>query len=117
MLISTILLKRIRSLRWENWDDFFDFQILDRRDFVKLQEMVDEPYVLALREMLFFGKERSGDGLCGMYAEGKEDLAAVFQQDFLRRWQADGSDYCGTEYHQTENTRTKSFSTWRITTV
>ena len=35
------------------WDDFFDFQILDRRDFVKLQEMVDEPYVLALREMLF----------------------------------------------------------------
>ena len=29
-----------------------------------------------------------------MYAEGKEDLAAVFQhsQDFLRRWQADGSD-------------------------
>ena len=22
------------------WDDFFDFQILDRRDFVKLQEMV-----------------------------------------------------------------------------
>lgn len=40
------------------WDDFFDFQILDRRDFVKLQEMVDEPYVLALREMLFL--EKSG---------------------------------------------------------
>ena len=61
------------------WDDFFDFQILDRRDFVKLQEMVDEPYVLA-----------------------------VFQQDFLRRWQADGSDYCGTEYHQTENTERRA---------
>ena len=71
------------------WDDFFDFQILDRRDFVKLQEMVDEPYVLALRE-------------------GKEDLAAVFLQDFLRRWQADGSDYCGTEYHQTENTERRA---------
>ncbi len=70
--------------------------------------MVDEPYVLALREMLVFGKERSGDGLCGMYAEGKEDLAAVFQQDFLRRWQADGSDYCGTEYHQTENTERRA---------
>ena len=55
-----------------------------------------------------FGKERSGDGLCGMYAEGKEDLAAVFQQDFLRRWQADGSDYCGTEYHQTENTERRA---------
>ena len=68
------------------WDDFFDFQILDRRDFVKFQEM----------------------GLCGMYAEGKEDLAAVFQQDFLRRWQADGSDYCGTEYHQTENTERRA---------
>ena len=40
------------------WDDFFDFQILDRRDFVKLQERVDEPYVLALREMLFL--EKSG---------------------------------------------------------
>ena len=40
------------------WDDFFDFQILDRRDFVKFQEMVDEPYVLALREMLFL--EKSG---------------------------------------------------------
>ena len=47
------------------WDDFFDFQILDRRDFVKLQ-------------------------------------------DFLRRWQADGSDYCGTEYHQTENTERRA---------
>ena len=29
------------------WDDFFDFQIRDRRDFTKLLEMVDEPYVLA----------------------------------------------------------------------
>ena len=102
--------ERILSLRLEKWDDFFDFQILDRRDFVKLQEMVDEPYVLALREMLFLEKSGQETDFCGMHAEGKEDLAAVFQQDFLRRWQADGSDYCGTEYHQTEKRRTKSFS-------
>ena len=38
------------------WDDFFDFQIRDRRDFTKLLEMVDEPYVLPLRDMLFLEK-------------------------------------------------------------
>ena len=38
------------------WDDFFDFQIRDRRDFTKLLEMVDEPYVLLLRDMLFLEK-------------------------------------------------------------
>ena len=49
------------------WDDFFDFQILDRRDFVKLQEMVDEPYVLALREMLFLEQSgRETDSVEGM---------------------------------------------------
>ena len=55
-------------------------------------------------------KERMYRLLCDtmVYAEGKEDLAAVFQQDFLRRWQADGSDYCGTEYHQTENTERRA---------
>lgn len=39
------------------WDDFFDFQIRDRRDFTKLLEMVDEPYVLPLRDMLFWRRE------------------------------------------------------------
>lgn len=90
------------------WDDFFDFQILDRRDFVKLQEMVDEPYVLALREMLFLEKSGRETDSVECMQRGKKDLAAVFQQDFLRRWQADGSDYCGTEYHQTENTERRA---------
>lgn len=65
------------------WDDFFDFQIRDRRDFTKLLEMVDEPYVLPLRDMLFLEKGRSGNFFCGMHAEGEEDLAAVLLQDIL----------------------------------
>ena len=58
------------------WDDFFDFQIRDRRDFTKLLEMVDEPYAV-------FGEGRSGNFFCGMHAEGEEDLAAVLLQDIL----------------------------------
>ena len=54
------------------WDDFFDFQILDRRDFVKLQEMVDEPYVLALREMLFLEKSGRETGSVECMQRGKK---------------------------------------------
>ena len=64
------------------WDDFFDFQIRDRRDFTKLLEMVDE-HMCCLLGICCFGEGRSGNFFCGMHAEGEEDLAAVLLQDIL----------------------------------
>ncbi len=41
------------------WKEFFHFELTDIRDIVKLFEVIDEPYVAALRELLFL--EKSGD--------------------------------------------------------
>lgn len=41
------------------WSDFFSFDVKDSKDIVKLFDVVDEPYVLPLREALFL--EKSGE--------------------------------------------------------
>ena len=91
------------------WDDFFDFQILDRRDFVKLQEMVDEPYVLALREMLFLEKSTNK---CYFLRPGCSFPAGFSTKMAGRRIRLLWYRISPNRKH-----RTKSFSTWRITTV
>ncbi len=40
------------------WDSFFDFKIWDWKDLGRLYEMVDEPYVDRLREVIFLEKEQ-----------------------------------------------------------
>lgn len=39
------------------WDSFFDFRIQDWKDLGRLYEMIDEPYVDRLREVIFLEKE------------------------------------------------------------
>ena len=93
------------------WDDFFDFQILDRRDFVKLQEMVDEPYVLALREMLFLEKS-------GRETESVERRPGCsFPAGFSTKMAGRRIRLLWYRISPNRKHRTKSFSTWRITTV
>lgn len=41
------------------WSNFFDFEVCEPRDFSKLLEIVDEPYLLSLREALYL--EKSGN--------------------------------------------------------
>ena len=38
------------------WKDFFDFEVNDSRDFSKFLDVVEEPYVLALRDILYLEK-------------------------------------------------------------
>lgn len=38
------------------WKDFFDFEIKEIRDFSRLVDMVEEPYALSLRDVLFLEK-------------------------------------------------------------
>ena len=98
------------------WDDFFDFQILDRRDFVKLQEMVDEPYVLALREMLFLEKSgRETDSVECMQRERRPGRR--FPARFSTKVAGRRIRLLWYRISPNRKHRTKSFSTWRITTV
>ena len=38
------------------WNDFFDFEIRESKDFSRLLDAVEEQYVLALRDVLFLEK-------------------------------------------------------------
>ena len=69
------------------WDDFFDFQIRDRRDFTKLLEMVDEPYVLPLRDMLFLEKGGQETSSVECMQKGKK----IWLQFSCRIFYEDGS--------------------------
>lgn len=98
------------------WDDFFDFQILDRRDFVKLQEMVDEPYVLALREMLFW-KRAVGRRTLWNVCRGERRPGCSFPAGFSTKMAGRRIRLLWYRISPNRKHRTKSFSTWRITTV
>ena len=39
-----------------NWSEYFDFEVKTKRDFERLYEVVDEPYVFPLRELIGFEK-------------------------------------------------------------
>ena len=88
------------------WDDFFDFQILDRRDFVKLQERVDEPYVLALWERTLWNVCR-----------GERRPGCSFPAGFSTKMAGRRIRLLWYRISPNRKHRTKSFSTWRITTV
>lgn len=45
------------------WDSFFDFRIRDWKDLGRLYEMVDEPYIDQLREVLFLEKKGKQDAV------------------------------------------------------
>ena len=45
------------------WDSFFNFRIRDWKDLGRLYEMVDEPYVDPLREVLFLEKKQRQDAV------------------------------------------------------
>ena len=45
------------------WDSFFDFRIKDWKDLGRLYEMVDEPYVEPLREIIFLEKKQEQDAV------------------------------------------------------
>ena len=98
------------------WEDFFDFRIQDRRDFVKLQEMVDEPYVLTLRDVLFWKKavgrqplwnvcRGAGKPGCSFPAESSMRMAD-------RRTRSSWYRILPNRRH-----RTKNCSIWRIMTA
>ena len=40
------------------WEEYFDFSIREKRDLEKLFELMDEPYVIPLRELFFLEKEK-----------------------------------------------------------
>ena len=45
------------------WDSFFDFRIRDWKDLGRLYEMVDEPYVEPLREVIFLEKRHQQEAV------------------------------------------------------
>lgn len=45
------------------WDSFFDFRIRDWKDLGRLYEMVDEPYVEPLREVIFLEKKHQQEAV------------------------------------------------------
>ncbi len=45
------------------WDSFFDFHVRDWKDLGRLYEMIDEPYVDTLREILFLEKKHKEDAV------------------------------------------------------
>ena len=45
------------------WDSFFDFRIKDWKDLGRLYEMVDEPYVEPLREIILLEKKQEQDAV------------------------------------------------------
>lgn len=48
------------------WREFFDFEVRETKDFSKILDVVEEQYILSLREVLFLEKlgEESGSVEC-----------------------------------------------------
>lgn len=54
------------------WDKFFNFQIRDWKDLGRLYEMVDEPYVEQLREVLFLERRQLPEAVTECMLRGKK---------------------------------------------
>lgn len=54
------------------WDKFFNFQIHDWKDLGRLYEMVDEPYVEQLREVLFLERRQLPEAVTECMLRGKK---------------------------------------------
>lgn len=54
------------------WDKFFPFQIRDWKDLGRLYEMVDEPYVEQLREVLFLERKQLPEAVTECMLRGKK---------------------------------------------
>lgn len=54
------------------WDKFFHFQIHDWKDLGRLYEMVDEPYVEQLREVLFLERRQLPEAVTECMLRGKK---------------------------------------------
>ena len=52
------------------WKDYFDFEIKDVKDFSRLFDIVDEQYVLPLREVLYL--EKTGEDMSSTECQLKE---------------------------------------------
>ena len=55
------------------WREFFDFEVRETKDFSKILDVVEEQYILSLREVLFLEKlgEESGSVECRLREIGR----------------------------------------------
>ena len=55
------------------WNDFFEFEIKDSKEITKIFDVVDEPYVLPLREVLFLEKSGETENCVECMQKNKKD--------------------------------------------
>ncbi len=53
------------------WKDFFDFNVNEPKDFSKILDVVEEPYVLALRDVLYLEKMKEETATLDCQLKGK----------------------------------------------
>lgn len=53
------------------WKDFFDFNVNEPKDFSKILDVVEEPYVLALRDILYLEKMKEETATLDCQLKGK----------------------------------------------
>ncbi len=53
------------------WKDFFDFNVNETKDFSKILDVVEEPYVLALRDVLYLEKMKEETATLDCQLKGK----------------------------------------------